>query len=310
MKIIFGTYSISRKITGIANLMQNLCKYYSQSGNKVFIAAQEDEFSEIDKHNYPGQEIYIIVKNNIVVRQINELLKYIGFYKRSDADIAHIQSLWSLSSLAIYLWAKLYNKPYVISPNGMLTEWALNQSKLKKSIFIFLIYRRIIDNSAAIIVNSEDEVNFLKSKGYKNNFYVIPNGVDIPLKKCNGDSNTSILKTLLFLSRIHEKKGIDLLLDAWKEMYELSKRHGWQLKIVGFSSDVKDRYEKYILDKIAAHNQLENVIVSPAVFGDGMWDAYFSCDAYILPTFSEGSAITVLNAWATEKLSLTTKGCT
>jgi poly(glycerol-phosphate) alpha-glucosyltransferase len=285
--------------------MQNLCKSYSRLGHEIFIAATYDEFSEIDKKKYSNQNIFLI-KSVKIINPIIAVFKYFNIYKKSQADIAHIHSLWSVSTIAVYLWAKIYNRPYLISPNGMLSEWALNQSRLKKSVFLSLIFRRIINNAHAIIVNSDKEVSFLKDKGYKNIFYVIPNGVDLPLKSIENKKNGP--KSLLFLSRIHKKKGIDLLIEAWKEVSVLAEKNNWQLNIVGFSNDKGDIFEKEILNILAKNNDLSNVTVSKAVFGEAMWNNYYKCDSFILPTFSEGSSIAVLNAWASGKLCLTTKG--
>jgi glycosyltransferase involved in cell wall biosynthesis len=305
VKIIFGTYSISRNVTGISNLMQNLCKSYSRLDHEIFIAATYDEFSEIDMKKYSNQNIFLI-KSVKIINPIISFFKYFNFYRKSHADIAHIHSLWSVSTIAIYLWARIYDKPYLISPNGMLSEWALNQSKLKKSVSLSLIFRRIIKNAFAIIVNSKEEVSFLKDKGYKNKFYVIPNGVDLPLKSIENKNNGP--KTLLFLSRIHQKKGIDLLIEAWKEVSVLAEKKNWHLNIVGFSYDKDNIFEKKILNILAKNKDLSNVTVSKAIFGESMWDRYYKCNSFILPTFSEGSSIAILNAWASGKLCLTTEG--
>ena len=61
------------------------------------------------------------------------------FYKKSKADIAHIHSLWSISTIAVYIWAILYKKRYIISTNGMINDWSLKQSKFKKKIFMIII---------------------------------------------------------------------------------------------------------------------------------------------------------------------------
>jgi len=136
---------------------------------------------------------------------------------------------------------------------------------------------------------------------------VIPNGVKIPVRE---ETNLvpKIQKTLLFLSRIHVKKGIDILLDAWSELHEQTKMDNWTLKVVGFLDEEQNDYEKYILNKIAIFPTLSNVRTSEGKFGDEMWDEFFLSDAFVLPTFSEGSAMVVLNGWTAGKICVTTIG--
>lgn len=168
MKVIFGTYSISRKVTGIYTLMQSLCKHYSLNNIVVVIAAQEDEYSANDIENFSNHDILLIKKKSKLFFPLIVFYKSLRFYFKSKADIAHIQSLWSISSLAIFMWARISKKPYIISPNGMLNSWALNQSKIKKKIFLTIIFKRIIRSASVIIVNSNSEKTFIENMGFNN----------------------------------------------------------------------------------------------------------------------------------------------
>jgi poly(glycerol-phosphate) alpha-glucosyltransferase len=142
----------------------------------------------------------------------------------------------------------------------------------------------------------------LKKKLNKN-INIIPNGVIFNNKPLNNRENSN--KILLYLSRIHPKKGIDLLLDSWTELTIEKKTNDWTLRLVGFNSDILNSYENYIINKIMNNESLNNIQIVNGVFGDKMWDEYINADAFILPTFSEGSAIAVLNAWSCNKIVLT-----
>jgi poly(glycerol-phosphate) alpha-glucosyltransferase len=307
MKIIFGIDYISRKNTGISSLVENLSKHVNKSGHNSYIAAIEDQFSTIDKEKFKCSELLLLKKGIRIAGSYGLLKGYLKFFLKSNADIAHIHSLWSLSSIAVYFWSIITHRPYIISTNGMLNQWALDQSKLKKQVFLALIFKRIIRRADSIILNSIAEKDFLESKGWHTRYHVIPNGVTVPsLSKNNNRITTE--KTLLFLSRIHEKKGIDLLLDAWSELYFITKKKGWKLKVVGFLDTENNEYEKFIASKIMSTLTLSNVSTSYGKFGQEMWNEYQNSDAFILPTFSEGSAMVVLNAWSVGKICITTLG--
>ena len=303
MKIIFSVNYISRRNTGISSVVENLTINLHNEGHKIFIAAIEDEYSQIDKVKFSDAEI-LLIKGGTNLYKIFRL--YLKFFINSNADIAHIHSLWSISSLAIFYWAYLTKKPYFISPNGMMNEWALNQSKLKKRLFLKAIFKKIINKAESIIINSQAEKNYLMKNGWHTNFHVIPNGVNMPGLEMKVPKKNLAKKKLLFLSRIHKKKGIEILLDAWHDLFPITMQNNWELAIVGFMDIKKSGFEKYISDKITSDPNLSNVIMSNGKFDGEMWEEYNSSDAFILPTFSEGSAMVVLNAWTTGKICLTT----
>jgi len=307
MKIILGIDHISRINTGISTLVENLCNEFIKDGHSVYIAAIEDKYSHHDKEKFDHAELVLLKNGSGPLNLYRTFTRYYRFYSDSNADIANIHSFWSVSTIAIYLWALKYRKPYIISANGMLNSWALSQSKLKKQLFSAVIFKKIITKANAIIVNSIAEKSYFQKKTWNQNLYVIPNGVSIPVVSLN-IKNKSPVKKLLFLSRIHKKKGIEMLLSAWSELYDATKQNDWELLIVGFSDIENNTYEKHIAHRIQTDFRLSNVDISNGKFGDEMWQQYHSCDAFILPTFSEGSAMAVLNAWAAGKICLTTIG--
>lgn len=309
MMIIFGIDSISRKNTGISSLVENLSDHLVKRGHTSYIVAEEDQYSMADMKNFKSSNLLLLKRGSNPLAPLFHFKQYLSFYLKSNADIAHIHSLWSLSTIAIYFWSRIKKRPYIISTNGMLNQWALNQSRLKKQVFLGLIFKRIIRGADSIILNSKAEKFYLEDKGWHETFHIISNGVTMPAFSKEGiDDNVKRKKTLLFLSRIHEQKGIDILLDAWSDLYLDIENKGWQLHVVGFFDKEHNEYEKYISDKIKLSPALSNVSISEGKFGRQMWDEYRLSDAFILPTFSEGSAMVVLNAWSAGKICLTTLG--
>jgi poly(glycerol-phosphate) alpha-glucosyltransferase len=299
MKIVFSLDYISRLNTGVSTVVNNLSTNFTYKNHEIYIATCFDRFTLEDTKNYNIKELYFIKNKNYFL----VFFKYFKFYNKTKADLIHIQSFWSISTIAAYFWAIINNKPYIISTNGMINKWALNQSKFKKKLALKFIFKKILRSANTIIVNSSIEKSFIIKSNFNKNAFVIPNGVVLPIEKsCNSKQKN---KVLLFLSRIHPKKGVDLLIDAWKELTIEKKVNNWTLKLVGFNLDSINSYENEILHKITYTNNLNNIQFSNGVYGDKMWDEYINSDAFILPTFSEGSAIAVLNAWSCNKIVLT-----
>jgi poly(glycerol-phosphate) alpha-glucosyltransferase len=151
--------------------------------------------------------------------------------------------------------------------------------------------------------------------GLKNPVCLISNGIKIP------DLNTKYvapweklglnkdIKVLLFLSRIHPKKGVDILLEAWKKIVSEDKiASSWHLVIVGFNFN-NDSYENKLKAYVNENKLNTSVSLLQGQYGKDMEACYAKCTAYILPSLSEGVPIAVLNAFSFAKLSIITGEC-
>jgi len=111
-------------------------------------------------------------------------------------------------------------------------------------------------------------------------------------------------KTLLYLGRLHPKKNISNLIRAWNETFESQRAGGdrWVLAIAGWD---QGRYE----------SELKSIATRPSVvflgpqFGIQKAECYRTCDAFILPSLSEGLPMVVLEAWSYAKPVLMTPEC-
>ena len=109
-------------------------------------------------------------------------------------------------------------------------------------------------------------------------------------------------KTILFLSRIHPKKGLPMLLDAWAAI----RPEGWKLVIAG-NDEVNHTPELQTL--IQKHGLAETVILAGPLYGDAKAEAFQSADLFVLPSYSENFGIVVTEALAYGLPVLTTTGC-
>ena len=164
---------------------------------------------------------------------------------------------------------------------------------------------------------------------------IIPNGIDLPrldgnqLSALGGPLQTlkaSGRRILLYLGRLHPKKGLPNLLKAWSKIQKEKQREEWVLAIAGWDeggheNELKqlatevgiawaDIREKEGVTSISSHLQphLSLLFLGPQ-FGEAKMSCYYQCDAFVLPSFSEGFPMVVLEAWAYGKPVLMTPEC-
>jgi poly(glycerol-phosphate) alpha-glucosyltransferase len=111
-------------------------------------------------------------------------------------------------------------------------------------------------------------------------------------------------RTLLFLGRLHPKKGIAELIDGWK--LSRARRNSWVLEIVGWDDG---GYEKALRERIGRAGVAKSVTWSGPLFGTSKDTALRRASAFILPSLSEGLPMTVLEAWAYGLPVLKTSQC-
>ena len=189
----------------------------------------------------------------------------------------------------------------------MLDEYAVGQrSKLKNSIGDLLFVNTSFSIASCFVALNESEYNSIRNYGAKLPIAIINNGVTIPDIEIVRDLNKKC-KRLLFLSRLHPKKGLDILIDAFCELKVTDPEFGnWVLDIVGwddnsYANEMKKRVVKYGLsDKIFFYGGL---------WGDDKKEVFKQADAFILPSHSEGLPMSVLEAWSYSLPVIMTEAC-
>lgn len=313
MKILYVTSSVSRNTGGIFDVVKNLSKELTQKGNQVTVEAFEDSntFNDIESW-YP----IVPTSYKFSITNIFKNKSFLKNLRKSNADVGHIHFFWSFTSISLFFWSKLENKPYIVTSNGMLFEWALSNSKWKKLIALRIIFNRILKNASCIHVNTMNEYVAIRDLGLKNPVCIINNGVSLPdltMKRNPPWMDIKFAKDkkiLLYLSRIHQKKGVHLLVEAWGKLIEENQfvNKEWHLVIVGFTFE-NDKYENDILDLIKSNNLKQSISTLSGQYSADMDSCYANSDAFVLPSFSEGVPIAVLTAWAFGVPTIITPEC-
>jgi poly(glycerol-phosphate) alpha-glucosyltransferase len=184
-------------------------------------------------------------------------------------------------------------KPYIVSPHGMLDPWALNNSRWKKRISALLYENRHLRGACCIHALNHAEAESVRAYGLKNPICIIPNGVELP--PLTGQRTSQSTHTLLYLGRLHPKKGLPKLLEAWSLVQKEANNSRWRLVIAGWDQNGHQRD----LEKLAAMLNIGSSIsfVGP-MFGEAKAASFSGASAFILPSLSEGLPMTVLEAWS------------
>jgi glycosyltransferase involved in cell wall biosynthesis len=222
--------------------------------------------------------------------------------RRRDYDAVVVNGLWQFNSYAGYLALHGAETPYYIYPHGMLDPWfkrAHPLKHLKKSIYWNLIQHRVVAGARAVFFTCEQERILARETfhPYRCREMVVNYGTSTPkLSPAQREvflekfPETKGKRCLLFLGRIHEKKGCDLLIRAFGNTRPESDFH---LIIAGPGDDLLVRR----LRKIAEEFEIGNRITwTGMIGGDLKWGAFQVADAFILPSHQENFGIAVAEA--------------
>ncbi len=240
-------------------------------------------------------------------------------------DLCHTHGLWLYPSIAAKNYGRLQCCPYLVSPHGMLDPWALKNSRWKKTIAYQLFEREHLRGARCLRALCASEADSIRQLGLKNAIAVIPNGIDLPAELTPTAPPWQGLvepgkKVLLFLSRIHPKKGLVNLLKAWGRVQKnRGKEPEWILAIAGWDQGGHEQELKQLATALGLvwhdvrvanpSRSFPGVIFLGPQFNAAKAACYQHCDAFVLPSFSEGLPMVVLEAWANSKPVVMTPEC-
>ena len=299
LRIAVATNSISRNAGGLFWSVRALSKNAIDAGCEIHVFGGEDAHSDDDQPVWAG--VPLTVLPTIGPDSFGYQPALTQALDSYQPDLLHVHGLWTYPSLAASQWSHGH-RPYMISPRGMLDSWALNNSGWKKKIAGWAYENAHLRGAACIHALCEAELVAIRAYGLKNPVAVIPNGVDLP----NTDARYPLpewdkrlpegANVLLFLSRIHPKKGLVRLLDAWASARsDVPSADTWQLVIAGWD---QDGHETELQQRAHMLGIESSVHFVGSQFGQDKVACMRRANAFILPSFSEGLPMAVLEAWS------------
>ena len=231
-----------------------------------------------------------------------------------DYDIAVVNGLWNYASFGARQVLPRSRVPYVVFTHGMLDPWARQEYRLKhamKQALWFFSEGPLLTSAKAVLFTTEDEM--LRARTTFRPYRVRERVVGYGTADIVGDAESQIAafrrllpslgnrSFLLFLGRIHPKKGCDLLVDAFSKIAPEHPR----LDLVIAGPDPAGWYSA--LEAQAAASGVGHRIHWPGVlFGDVKWGALRACEAFVLPSHQENFGVAVAEALAAAKPVLIT----
>lgn len=216
--------------------------------------------------------------------------------------LIHDHCIWLPSNITTSRTARQQNIPFIVSTRGMLEPWALRQGRLKKRLMWRLYQARNLKQAQLLHATSMGEAENLRRLGLNQPIAVIPNGVDVPPEALStATAGPGEVRTLLFLSRLHPKKGLLNLVEALRRV----SSNGWQVIIAG----PDEGGHQAEVETAAARAGLSHMFkfIGP-VDDEAKWNVYRQADLFVLPTFSENFGIVVAEALACGLPVITTTG--
>lgn len=229
---------------------------------------------------------------------------FVTLLNREKPDLVHMNNFWRPELHKCVKICRTLGFPYIMTPRGCLEPWSLKQKWLKKRIARFLYQDTDMRGAVALHATAESEAKQFRKLGFTNPTIISPNGVNLPsvLKPCEKKNRQ---QRALFVSRMHPKKGVIELVDAWSRV----GIKGWKCELVyTMSCDFEKEYETKVKARVRALGLEDEFIFTGALNDDEKWEAYARADFFVLPTYSENFGIVVAEALYAGVPVITTKG--
>ena len=218
----------------------------------------------------------------------------------AETDIFHSHGLWMMPNVYAAVPSLVHGGHYIVSPRGTLSEVALKFSPHAKKLFWLTHQKRALNRACVLHATSEDEYLDIRRAGLTQPVAVIQNGIDVP--RVSGGQHRKRENTLLYLGRIHPKKGLELAIRVWGQLCR--EFHDWTFRIVGRGAAT------YItgLKGLCRTTGARRVRFEGPLYGDEKLSAMMSASLSILPTKNENFGMVVAESLACGTPVVTTRG--
>jgi len=299
--LLHTTHSLNRNSGGVAvaviSLLQHLAPLMERY--EVNLLAQPGKVPLIASSRISKNCVWYPLDEKKLAKSIKGTLN--PLFKRKNVQLIHDHGIWKENNRCVAKLSRHWQVPRIVSPHGMLEPWAWEYKIWKKKIAWKLYQHRDLATATVLHTTSKQEAEALKPFIPDIPTTIIPLGIDavpkeiLRLEKKKGRE----VKQALFLSRLHQKKGLDNLLDAWHDLH----LEDWKLLIAG-----PDKYGyRQILEKKIKSLSIKSVAFLGEVHGAKKWELYRQADLFILPSHSENFGIVIGEALAAGTPVITTQ---
>ena len=299
---------LSPRYGGIASSVPRLARATEAAGRHVcpivgFCSQDElQDLGEAERNAMkafpPGRMRWMV--DGSLHRELREMVR--------AADGVHIHGLWETHCMTAAGIAQSSKRPYMVSAHGMLEQWALRRRRLKKAFYAALIEIRVMRRAACLRALSVDEVDDYRRLGLNNPIAIVPGGVNAPPEAGPELFRSTFPKLdgkriVLFMGRIDQKKGLGMLLAAWASIME--RTNDIHLMIAGPDCGMMPSLLQ-MTNELRLH---DSVTFAGMVTGELKWSMLATASLFVLPSYSEGFSIAVLEAMAMAVPVIVTTPC-
>lgn len=313
MQILHFLPSLTAAAGGPATAVFELCQALSRLGHKVTVATTEFDDSMV---------MPVTARSTYKVQIVPRPKRWPFAYTTSQLtqleplfaahDILHLHGIWEYANVQLASLARRHDMPYIITPHGMLDRWAMAQGRLKKRLYMRFVARRWLSQATHIHLTALAEADQASCWIESAPRSVIPLLVDLSRHlsttqlhltnslRANADSRPHIL----FLSRLHPKKGLDILLDATRIL--AARRVPVRLSIAGHGDS---KYVKALkFQAVSAAQSGATIEFLGLVTGTRKESLYSAADLLVIPTHQENFGMVFIEALACGTPVITTAG--
>lgn len=231
--------------------------------------------------------------------------------KRHDYDAVIVNGIWQYNSFGTWLALHGTDTPYLVFPHGMLDPWFKRSyplKHLKKWCYWPWAEYRVLRDAAAVLFTCEDERQLARESFwlYRCQEHVINYGTRRPEGDTASQKELFLQRfpsvrgkqCLLFIGRVHPKKGIDLLFRAFAQLVQvLSPAAAERLHLIMAGPNDHDYAAE--LRRLAEQLRIHDRITwTGVVIGDAKWGAFHVADAFVLPSHQENFGVAVAESLA------------
>ena len=293
MKIIHYIPSIDRSSGGTTAYMQLL-------GNELG--------KQVDLHIVSHKGSNPVKIENCQIHYINASVwrgmkrEWLALLNVIRPDVVHVNCCWMPGCAYVQKWAQELGYKVILTPHGMLEPWIMKRNYWTKKLPALLLYqKKAVEHANCLHATAESEKENLLRLGYNSQIEVIANGIDVSniVTKYEWKRN----KNILFLSRIHVKKGINFLIEAVAQLK--NQLCDYKVNIAGEGDENYISELKALTVKLGVDDIVKFI---GGVYGERKWDMLRQADLFVLPTHSENFGIVVAEALASGTPVITTEG--
>ena len=306
MKVLHVIPSVSEKAGGPSQAIFPMCRALRDQGTQVLLATTDEG---IEGEEHAVEQSVKDVPTIFFPAQMGGSFKYSRPFSNWLADnvarfdVVHIHAVFNHACIAAASACRKSNVPYIVRPLGTLDPWSMKQKSFRKKVFWQAGIKKMLSEAAAIHYTTDAEQNAVEGSLGMSNGFVVPLGVDVTLmdRTLAQSKLTEYFPELaghtfvLVLSRLHPKKGLEVLQDAFLSLMQEEEFKDVRLVLAG---EGDESYEQFLKTRIQSNRAAESVVFPGWLANERKEVALQNAALLALPSRQENFGVCVMESLA------------